>query len=490
MRRLHLLILGLILLIGLFFRTYKIVERFQFAHDGDLYSWIIKDVVVNHHLRLIGQLTSAPGIFIGPAFYYLLVPFFILFKMDPAGALVPTVILGIITIFSYYFVLSTLFNKNTGLIAAFLYAILISTSDLDRWVVPTITTSLWAIWYFYALLMTARGKFFVLPVLGILVGLIWNIHIALLPSLIAIPLALLISKKHLSLKQIVLFFIALTITSLPLILFEMRHNFQQTISLIQNFTASHEGLSGINKFSRVLEMIVQNTNALFLSPQSFKFTQNILFVILILITPMLLVKKRVISFKDLLPLYAWVMGTILFFSLSSSPISEYYFQNFNVIFIAFISLLLSFLIKRNRKFLYIIWVFLILIFLKNAYFLINQNYYNKGYLERKGVVEYIAKDANQKGFPCFGISYITAPGENVGFRYFFYLKNQHLVHPSLDVPVYNIVIPDELSLKEVKQKFGHIGIIPPTTIPPEQSIEKSCRTPDTNITDPVFGYVD
>src|SRR3989344_8893911 len=103
MRRSHLLLVGL-LLIGLFFRSYKIVERFEFAHDGDLYSWIVKDIVVNHHIRLIGQLTSAPGIFIGPAFYYLLVPFFILTKMDPIGTIYFALLVGLITIISYYFV--------------------------------------------------------------------------------------------------------------------------------------------------------------------------------------------------------------------------------------------------------------------------------------------------------------------------------------------------------------------------------------------------
>ena len=68
----------LILLIGLFFRTYAVVGRYDFAHDHDLFSWIVKDIVVDNHPRLIGQLTSAPGIFIGAFFYYSLVPFFLL----------------------------------------------------------------------------------------------------------------------------------------------------------------------------------------------------------------------------------------------------------------------------------------------------------------------------------------------------------------------------------------------------------------------------
>src|SRR3989344_7799378 len=146
MKRQTLFVLPAILLVSLFFRTYQIVERYRYGHDAELFSWIVKDIVVNHHPRLIGQLTSAPGIFIGPLFYYMLVPFFLLSKMDPIGVTILGIIVGILTILSYYFVLSKLFNKTAGLIAGFLHAFLLSIVGFDRWIVPTLPTKLWAIW--------------------------------------------------------------------------------------------------------------------------------------------------------------------------------------------------------------------------------------------------------------------------------------------------------------------------------------------------------
>ncbi len=476
-------------MIGLFFRTYQIVERFEFAHDADLYSWIVKDIAVDHHFRLIGQLTSAPGIFIGPLFYYSLVPFFLLTHMDPIGALIPVTILGLLTIFSYYFVLSKLFKKEVGLIAAFLYSVLLVTVGADRWVVPTVTTSIWSIWYFYTLIMISRGNFYILPLLGVLIGLIWHIHIALIPTLIAVPLAIVISKKLPNFKQSLYFFTTFFILSLPLIGFELRHHFSQTLSLANNFTTPLPGPSGFFKLKLVLDMIVRNTNSLFFSPQSFNLTNNILFVLIILLSPILLIKTKLIHLKELIPLYIWIIGPVVFFSISSSPISEYYFANIGVIFITILSLLLYLIYKSSMVGKVAIIGLLALVGFKNAYFLITQDFYNKGYLERKGLVEFIKKDATEKGYPCIGISYITTLGENVGFRYFFYLNKMHLVHPSVDVPTYNIVIPDELS-KETEKKFGHIGLILPTSIPFKEVIEKSCQTPDTNLTDPVLGYVD
>ncbi len=489
-KRPHLIILGLILLTGLFFRSFQVIERFEFAHDGDLYSWIVKDILVNGHFRLIGQLTSAPGIFIGPLFYYLLVPFFLITGMEPVGVVILAILTGLLAIFSYYFVLSKLFRKEVGLIAAFLYAVLLATAASDRWVVPTITTSLWAIWYFYSILMISRGSFSVLPILGVLIGLIWHVHIAIIPALTAIPVALMLSSKVPSFKQTVKFILALFIVSLPLIIFELRHNFLQTSAFLNNFFVYREGPTGLYKLQLVTEMITKNINALFFTPQSFNFTNNFFFVLIILLSALAAAKADLISFKQVFTLYAWIFGVILFFFLSSSPISEYYFINIHVIFIAIISLLLYLLFRSSLLGKVAVFLLLSLLLIKNVNFLITQDFYHKGYLEKKKVVEFISEDAQRKGYPCIGISYITSPGENVGFRYLLYLKKLHLVHPSLNVPVYNIVIPDELALEEVKQKFGHIGIIPPVNIPAKEVIQTSCKIPNTNITDSMFGYVE
>ncbi|TSC88603.1 MAG: Uncharacterized protein G01um10147_99 [Microgenomates group bacterium Gr01-1014_7] len=490
MKRSHLILLGLVLLIGLFFRSYQAVERFEFAHDGDLYSWIFKDIVVNHHFRLIGQLTSAPGIFIGGLFYYLLIPFFLFFNMDPIGVILFAIIIGLLTITSYYFVFSSLFKKDVGLIAAFLYATLLSTINFDRWVVPTITTNLWVIWYFYTVIKLARGEYKILILAGILIGLIWHVHLALLPTLIAIPAAIFVSKKLPNKKQVFIFLLSFFITSLPLIIFEVRHGFSQTRSLIENFFASHSGETGISKLSTVLGMITKNINTLFLSPHSLDNWMRPLFIVLILSTAFILYRKKLLSNKEIIPPAFWIIGVVGFFTFSSSLISEYYFSNIEIIFITLVSLTLYLIYRESKIGKFLILFLLAFILVKNIYFFTNQYIYHKGYVEKRALVDYITMDAKNKDYPCFGISYITAPGENVGFRYFFLLKKAHLVHPSLDVPVYNIVIPEELSLREVKQKFGHIGLIPPKKTPSKDLMKEACSEKNTNLTDPMFGYVD
>lgn len=494
------IILIVILLLSLFFRTYDIVGRFEYAHDGDLYSWIVKDIVVNQHLRLIGQETSAQGIFVGPLFYYLLVPFFILTKMDPIGAVIPATILGLLTTFSFYWVLKQLFNNSVGLLGAFLYAVLLSTVGFDRWVVPTVSTSLWTIWYFYVLIMIARGKLQVLPILAILIGLIWHIHLALIPTLLGLPIAFLIARQLPNLKQLGIFILTLVVFSIPLIAFELKHNFSQFNYLIANFLESHDGEVGLSKLHLIVLMIAKGLNSLITYPQSLPIRSLQLPIsvslvfnsLIVLLLPILTVRftSKLFPFRQLLPIFGWMIGVILFFSFTSSPISEYYFKNLEIIFSIMLTLLLLKIFSYSKLGQKIVLIILLTIVIKNSWHLIRYDNYPRGYSERKAVAQFISADSKARSFPCVAVAYLTTPGEGVGFRYFFYLNNLHVNQPSSGSPVYTIVIPYTLSIDSINERFGVIGIIKPKEIPTKEQINHSCSGQNANLTDPLFGYVE
>lgn len=482
-------ILAVILLIGLFFRTYRLVERFGFGHDADLYSWIVKDIVIEKHIRLVGQITSTDGIFIGPLFYYSLIPFYLLFNMNPIGSAYFTVVIAIFTIVSYYFVFSKIFNRLVGTVAAFLHAVSWSTIGYDRWMVPTITTKLWAIWYLYTLIQITRGNFKILPLLAILIALIWHIHLALLPTLLAVPAAFVIAKKKPYFKQIIISFATFIVASIPLILFEVKHNFIQLKSLFGVFFVKQEGGEGWYKFQVVIDKISENTSTFLLAPISLPEIIKIPLTIAVLLSAFWLIKTRVCKFKEVIVLFTWIFGVVAYFSLSSMIVSEYYFTNLEIIFMLIVALIFYGIFKSNIFGKYLVFSILTLLLIRNFYLYVTANPYHVGYVERKAIAEYITSDAKQKNFPCVGINYITLPGENVGFRYLFYLNNLKLAPPSDKVPVYSIVFPYEWSKGEVSRSFGHMGVIPPAKIPPKESLEYDCSGANTNLTDPMFGFV-
>lgn len=484
----YILVLCLILIIALFFRTYNSIEWFDYAHDGDLYSWIVKDIVVDHHFRLIGQLTSAPGIFIGPLFYYTLIPFFLLTRMDPVGAVIPITIIGVATVFSYYYVFSRLFKKGIGLAIAFMHASLLTTISFDRWVVPSTPTNIWLVWYFYTIIMLTRGHYSVLPLLGFLIGLIWHIHIALAPTLAVVPLAFFLAKKLPSRKQISMFFAAFLIPSVPLIAFEARHGFSQTTSFVNNLAVNQGGGTGFEKLQILLIKGTNNIMRLFFYPHDFSFINGYLFVGLILILAILLVRKQIITKKELIIFYAWILANVLFYSTSSVVFSEYYLANIEILFLSITSSCLYLLYKSSKLGKYITLSLFLGILISSATNIHTLYIFRKGYVERKATALFITQDSREKGFPCVSISYITSPGENVGFRYFFWLNNLKTTKVQKNSVTYSIVNPPEFAHGKQEKYFGQIKVIVPEEIPTMAQIEKSCSGENTNLTDPMFGF--
>lgn len=483
------LVLGLILAVGFFLREYQAVSRFGFAHDADLFSWIVKDIALNHHLRLIGQETSAPGIFIGPLFYYLLIPFFWMTHFDPAGALIFSGLIGLLTILSFYFVFKKIFDQITGQVAAFIQSVLLLRVDHDRWVVPTITDNLWLVWYFYSIISLARGQFNVLWLLGLLIGLIWHINFSLAILLILVPMALLLSKKLPKVKHLFQFSLGFLIPSVPLILFEIRHGFQQTRGFINSFLPTQGGEKGLYRISRVIDQSTRDVSNIFYYP-SFRDTHlNVVLSLSLLVlgTYLILVKLR--NKKLLVLSLTWILAVLIFFTLSSKILSEYYFSSVYMMILMFLIVIVSYLIKSGNLIRKIVVLILILLALNNIIqTVVSTNYNGEGYLERKAVAQYITTDSRLKNFPCVSVSYITTPGEGVGFRYFFYLDNLHVNQSSSGSPDYTIVIPYDLAINSVKIRYGLVGVIPPTQIPNNYSIIKSCQGENANLTDPFFGF--
>lgn len=484
----HLQVLGVILIIALFLRSYKIIDWFDFAHDGDLYSWIVKDIIVDKHLRLIGQLTSAPGIFIGPLFYYLLIPFFLITRMDPVGAIIPILIIGISTVASYYYVFSKLWNSKIGLIASFLYASLLDNVQFDRRVVPSTPTNIWLIWYFFTIIMISRGNYSVLPLLGLLIGLIWHIHIALIPSLSVIPIAFYFARKIPSRKQIYSFIIALLIPSIPLIAFEARHGFSQTLSFANNMLVNQMGGTGIEKLQIVIIKLTGNIMRLFFYPYDLPIISPYLFVVLVLLSAIILVKRRLIKQKELIIFYFWIILNVLFYSISSVVLSEYYLASINILFLTIISFVLYLLYQSSNLGKCATLILCLGIFASSAVNIHSLYTFRKGYVERKSAATFITDDSRKKGFECISISYITSPGENVGFRYFFWLNGLNLTKVQKDSVTYSIVNPPEFASAKEEKYFGQIKVIIPDEIPTKEKIKASCGTENTNLTDPLFGF--
>lgn len=479
----------LIVILNCFFRFYNGFNWFDFAHDGDLYSWVVKDILVDGHIRLIGQLTSTPGIFIGSFFYYSIVPFYYLGQMSPLSLVFYSIILSFIVLISYAYVFRRLFDTTSAFIACFLQAVLMSRVMYDRWVVPTVLSSLWEIWFLFCVVMIARGQYFVLPILGILLGFVWQINFGLLPVFFAVLIAFLLSRKLPPIKWIMGGVISAVVVNIPLILFEAKHNFQQFYSLVNALTVDQGGATGISKWLEVIAKISGNIHQLFFYPERGAFPQNVWVPLTIIILAFVLVWKKRLDGKILLVLGSWLIGVMIFFGINSKIISEYYFQNLSIIFLTVVAIGLGSVWKKRVGKISVV-VLLMIIGIYNLWVLTSVYQYNHlGFMERRALADFVKKDSTQKGYPCVAISYVTTPGNNFGFRYVFYLAGLKTKPVTAQVPVYTIAIPENMIPKtDSTQRFGAIRLNMPDNTFEMKDLDKNCAESNLNIEDNLFGF--
>lgn len=479
-----------IILIGLLLRLYKPLELFMYAHDQDLAGWIVKDILFEKHFRLIGQETSIQGVFIGPLFYYLLVPFYLLTRMNPVAEIFLSIIIGTLAIYSFYWVFRKIFNKGVGLIGSFIYAVSFLAVFTDRDIAPTTPVMLWSVWYLYSIYLILKGKQkpgFILA--GLLMGLVWNFNLALLIISPLVLISFLLSKSGLKLKYVLMGVGILFFTSLPLVTFELKHGFIQTRAIVASLTTDKTYISqtgkGFAKLDRVLQLSYKNTRDLFLGPMR-RVPTGFTFYTLILIFVFLSVKK-IISRDTALLMLVWQATYLTFFTLNSINVSEYYLNGMNVIWILIFSLGIEYLFREN-KFRKIGAFALIVFFIINVYRILRVVVNKSGYVERRAIVKEIKEDSLKHNYPCVSVSYITDPGYNLGYRYLFWLEKMHVNQPKSQSPVYSIVFPHS-KVDRIDKSFGALGLIYPDYRKySDTKVKESCQGENSNLTDPMFGF--
>lgn len=481
-----LIALFFIISLGIFFRTYNFSRGFSFAHDQDLYSWIAKDILVNHHLRLAGQVTSVDGVFIGPFFYYLMALSYFVFKMNPLGAVVPLTLIGVANIISFYFVFKKFFGVKAGIIGAAIEALSFGMAYFDRWSVPTQPTILWSIWFLFIILDFSRGKLKNLWLYAVLLGFFWSVHIALLPVL-PIPIVVYFLSKgsfkekltNLKIKNVVGSLLLFLLVLSPLLLFEVKHNFSQTKSTIVAMQMKNIGPTGKQKVDKVLNASGREFQQRLIFGWEIKGVNYILIGIGFCLIA--LIWKKRLNLAQVVGITLWIFLIMLAQFTSKRPVSEYYFSNLMAVVILIISLFLN---EIDKKLLLVLGVLYLGI---NTKWLFSKTDADMSYFYRKQIVDYIKTEVMKNNYACIAINYIADPGVGVGFRYLFWYEGVNLIKPNEKVPIYNIVIPWQISEKEINAHFGRFGVIVPLK---SKAIDSSVCNDSKYTLDPLLGYTE
>lgn len=117
------IILLAILLLSAFLRFYKLSEYMTFLGDEGRDALIIKKILVDYDLPLIGPPTSVGNIYLGPFYYYMMAVSMLFFWLNPVAAAGMVALIGVLTVLLIYYLGKLWFGRVAGLISAYLYAI-------------------------------------------------------------------------------------------------------------------------------------------------------------------------------------------------------------------------------------------------------------------------------------------------------------------------------------------------------------------------------
>ncbi len=222
-------------LVGLFLRLYHLPDLFFYTMDEEVMNLIQRRIVLGEHFPLIGSV-SPLNTYLGPIFYYFGAAILFFSNLDPLGQGFFATLLGTFTIFLIYFVGSQLFNKVVGLLAAVFYSFSFLQVIFDRryWhLTPGPFLSLLVLYSIYKI-KTGSIKFVFLLVAALIFG--WNTDYTNLVLFLFTVITWILFKLPIKRKEVAVAVVIFLLSNLPLLAFDLRHNFLNASALLNYFT--------------------------------------------------------------------------------------------------------------------------------------------------------------------------------------------------------------------------------------------------------------
>ncbi len=262
----------ILFIIGAFLRLYKIGSYVTFLGDQGRDVIVLRRILTFEHFPAIGAPTSVGQVYLGPFYYYFIAPWLLLFNFHPLGPAIGVAIISSLFILFAFYRTSQLFDKRIALLLTGLIAFSPSLVDLSRYSWNPNLLPVFTLLYYFSLLFAVRRadwRLFILS--GSLFSFCIQFHYIAL--VLAAPTGFFLSyylwqeKKKLSkaIKNILAMTGSAIFFSIPLFIFDLRHDFLNSRNFIKLFSESNavggshietllQTFSSLNKFSFNIEL--------------------------------------------------------------------------------------------------------------------------------------------------------------------------------------------------------------------------------------------
>jgi hypothetical protein len=383
---------------GIYLRINHLESKYSFNWDQETDAYKVMSIIEERKLTLIGpRAVSDAGFFFGPYHYYFLVPFYMITQGDPIAGAYAAITVAVITVVLGFFVAYRVFGLGVAFSTEFFLA---NSFDITSWNVMYIK-AMSILFFFFCWRGLSNGKYY----FGVmfLLGLMINTHASAI-TLIPVVLYVWWIRKQNNLKKMMVGFLFFLLPFLPLIIFDLRHDFLNITNVIELFRHSENMSSGENYlFLRTFWRAINFSDM--------PFGGAILYFLI-----------RVISLGAIgaiimgtnnsryrLLMIIWVVSPLLFLAFYKGNIPEYYYGILTALLPMWVAGLLWQIPCKKI-------ILPALILMVGYYTLINQYFPTVSLAHKKAVVSYLV---NQKTDEYFNVSYDLPLGWDNGYEYLF-----------------------------------------------------------------------
>ena len=444
-------VLLLIIFCGVILRVYRLRELFHFTFDEEVFAFVGKRMFVNHHIPLIGGVTPF-HVHVAPYFYWISGVFLYLSKLNPIGWGVVAAIFSGIVMLVLYQTGKELFNKYVGILAVFLYSFSFYQNVFDRHYWGLIVDGLVSLLSIYSLHKIIKGNQQYLYLLA--VTLVFGMHADLtaLALFVLTGIAFLYFRPVVSKKVLAKALLIFLVSFLPLVIFDLRHNFVNSRGFLQYFdelkTVQKKSVTttpldsflflpritarlmypfGDHDLAKLYSYCSQHVySRVMATPILVAFVVVFLFTILVLYT-FKEKQKNLYGLKLILfAFFSTYLGVIFYGSFLKGDLFDHYLAPLFPLFFLVIAFFLFHIGKKSKI---ILLVFLAIFVITNSQYVVTAQH-RFGYQDKVSAVQWAIQETRDQPFELDVISSCFAYN---GYRYLFYLYGKEPDKSYVDV---------------------------------------------------------
>lgn len=404
-----------ILILAIPLKFGKLQYFFYFDYDQEVVANSAYEFWVNHKISLIGQELSFKGFFLGPLHNWIgFVPYKIC-SLKPDCFPYFYIFLSLLTTLVFYKFLQKIISNKCAVIGSGLFVFSMFQKEMDVSGNSNYFLFICSIVLAYTLYQYLKGKDFYLIAGSFIAGIaVINFNPVFIFSSLAYFISAIIFRRKQKTLIVIAASIAFLINSLPLVIFNLRHQNILFYSL-QEFLKERAGDGpSFSKFPFLAKDLLLN----YYSHYIFKRTEPIflLFTLIIFFVGLVIIlrqKDRYVLFFPIL-----IALTLAGFFFYKGPVFDYYFQQTLVAF----TIIFIFAVRKN----YLLFIISSTLIITSNLHYFNSIKFGIDYLVKKEAVKYIVETSSTP----FSVRYELPVGYQTGYAYLLKIYNANILDSS------------------------------------------------------------